>query len=153
MKNQSLFRYGGFAAILSAVLYVLSLGVSMSGGAGLGATFYILSSIFFLAVIIIEYLHLREQSNLLALLGLIYGVGFILFGWLQLRSPERPKGLGYLAMVTGGLSLVGGVTLFAGASFDVFGLFNLALSVPYVIWLVWLGVRYLKGATAGLQTA
>lgn len=178
MNNQSLFRYGGIAAIVSAVLYVVSLGIAISGNAGLGATVYIVSSIFFLVAIAVVYMDLRSAGNLPALIGLIllgimtiwsmfidptdispvfipltlaYGVGFALFGWVQLRSSRHPNGPGYLALATAGIAVIASIALLAGAGADVFGLLNLVLSVPFVIWLVWLGAHYLKGKSTGLQ--
>jgi hypothetical protein len=180
MNNQSLFHYGGIAAIVSAGLYVLSLGAAFSGSESLGSTVYIVSSIFFLVVIVVVYMDLRSTGNLPALIGLLllgimtiwsmfidpadispifvpltlaYGVGFALFGWVQLRSSGHPNGLGYLAIATGVIAVIAAIALMAGASADVFGLLNLVLSVPYLIWLVWLGVNYLKGKAASLQAA
>lgn len=180
MNNQSLFRYGGIAAIVSAALYVLSLGVVFSGHASLGSIVYIISSIFFLVAIAVVYMDLRSAGNWPALIGLLllgimtiwsmfidptnispifipltlaYGVGFALFGWVQLRSSGHPNGLGYLAIATGVIAVIAAIAVMAGASADVFGLLNLVLSVPYLIWLVWLGVNYLKGKAAGLQAA
>lgn len=180
MNNQSLFRYGGIAAIVSAGLYVLSLGLAIGGSIGLGSALYIISSLLLLVVLIVLYLELRPEAALPALIGLVllgaltiwsmfidpmeispifgplalaYGIGFVLFGWLQHRSPGTPNGLGNLAVATGVIAAIAGIALMAGASADVFGLLNLVLSVPFVIWLVWLGLYYLKGKAADLQVA
>lgn len=181
MNNQTLFRYSGLAAIASAILYVLSLGVSFAGSTGgLGTVLYIISSLLFLVVITALYGQLRTEAGPVALaalvllgaltiwsffidptqsspvfgpLALAYGVGFILYGWLQRRSSHYPNGLGNLAIVTGVISVAAGIVLLAGASFDIFGLFNLILSVPYVIWLIWQGRFFLKGNTVDLRVA
>lgn len=181
MDHQSLSRLGGIAAIVSAVLYVVSLGVQFAGGAGgLGQTLYVISSLLVLVVLVVLYLELRSTTGLLALGGLVllgvttiwslfvdptqmnplmgvlamvYGAGFVLFGWAQRGSRRYPGVLGLLAIITGALAIIAGVALIAGASFDIFGLFNLVLSVPFVIWLVWLGWRFLKGRAASAQPA
>lgn len=179
MYNTNLFRIGGIAAIASAILYVLSLGVAFTGSTGsLGTTLYIVSSLLFLGVLIVLYVELRIEAALpvliaLTLLGaltiwslflnpteispifgpfaLAYGIGFVLLGWLQHRSSRYPNGTGVLAIVTGVIAVIAGVALIAGASIDVFGLLNLALSVPFVIWLVWLSWIFLKGEAAAAR--
>ena len=172
MSNNNLTRTGGIAAIASAILYVLSLGVAFSGStSGLGTAFYMISSVLFLIVLVVVTIQLRTEAPLLALVALIllgamtiwgmfldptqaspifapltlaYGIGFILIGWVQRSSAQYPGGIGLLALITGIIAIIAGIALVAGASFDIFGLFNLALSVPYVIWLVWLGSHSLK---------
>jgi hypothetical protein len=72
VDHQSLSRLGGIAAIVSAVLYVVSLGVQFAGGAGgLGQTLYVISSLLVLVVLVVLYLELRSTTGLLALGGLI----------------------------------------------------------------------------------
>lgn len=181
MKNQSLFRYGGIAAIISAVLYVLSLGIGFAGITGvLSTTVYAISSLLFVAVLVVLYMDLRTGAALTALTALIlmggstiwslfidptiitpviapltfaYGIGTALFGWLQRGNSRYPNGIGFLGIVTGVIGVIAGIVLMAGASFDIFGLLNLILTVPYVIWLVWLGTYYMKGKSASLQAA
>ncbi len=181
MSSTNLFRIGGIAAIFSAILYVVSLGAQFAGDpGGLGQPLYLASSLLFLVVLVVLYLELRSSAGLLALAGLIllgattiwsffvdpsqpsslfgplaliYGAGFILFGWAQRRSARYPNAVGLLAIITGALALIAGILLIAGASFDIFGLFNLALSVPFVIWLVWLGWIWFRGRTTVAQPA
>jgi len=181
MNNQSIIRYGGIAAIASAVLYVLSLGIAFTGSTGgLGTTLYIISSLFFLAAIVVVYMELRSEAAMPALFALLllgaltiwsmfidpteispvfgpltlaYGIGFILFGWLQRRSLRYPNGMGNLALAAGVIAVIASIALMAGASADIFGLLNLVLSVPYLIWLVWLGQYFLKGKVSDLQAA
>lgn len=173
MSNNKLFRLGGIAAILSAVVYLLTLGAGFAGVAGaLGTSLYIISTLLFMAAVAVLYLDLRGESGPLALaalllvgvlsivslfldpthitpvwgpLSLAYGIGMILFGWLQRRSPSYPNGLGLLAVIAGLMAVIAGIALAAGASGDIFGMLNLILTVPYIIWLVWMGRRYLKG--------
>lgn len=181
MNNQSIIRFGGIAAMVSAVLYVVSLGLSFSTStAVLGTVLYVASSLAFLVTLVALYLDLRATAatpSLIALLllgamtvwslflnpadispafgplTLVYGLGFLLFGWVQYGSKHYAKGIGLAALVGGGLAVIAGLALMAGASADLFGLLNLALSVPYLIWLVWLGRHYLQGKAASLQAA
>ena len=177
MSKNNLFRYGGIAAIVSAVLYVLSLGLGFAGITGiLGTAVYAIGSLLLVAALVVLYMDLRTESALLALLALLlvgaltiwslfldptnitpvfgpltvcYGIGFDIFGWLQRRSSRYPNGLGVLAIVTGILSLIAGIALLAGVSANIFGLLNLILTVPFVIWSVWLGLHFLKGKAPG----
>lgn len=181
MKNKSVIRFGGVSAIVSALLYILSLGISMSGSGGnLGTTVYLVSSLFFLGAIVVLYLDIRSQTPMPALaaflmlaavaiwslfldptdvslifapLTLIYGLGFGLYGWLQRQSVQYPNGMGITALFAGAIALVAGIALLAGASAEIFGLLNLAMTIPFVVWLVWLGWFYLKGGVVRLQTA
>ncbi|MEK6753710.1 MAG: hypothetical protein AABZ00_15750 [Chloroflexota bacterium] len=177
MSSNNLFRYGGIAAIVSAVLYVLSIGMGFAGITGiLGTVVYAISSLLLLVTLVALYVDLRAESAMLALLALIllgaltiwslfldptnitpifgpftvvYGIGFVIFGWLQRSSSRYPKGLGVLAIVTGVVAVIAGIALMAGASADVFGLLNLILTVPFIIWSVWLGMHFLKGKASG----
>jgi hypothetical protein len=175
MSNNNLFRYGGIAAIASAVLFIVSMGLSIAGSTTLGTQIYWASSILFLGALAVLTMTLQRVSQPLAILALvmlggttiwslfidptqpndifgplalIYGAGFVLYGWLQYRSAEYTNTLSYLAFATGGLSMVGGIALLAGGSIDIFGVLNLILSVPFVIWLVQMGRRWMAGAGA-----
>ena len=53
MSNNNLFRYGGIAAIASAVLYIISLGLNIAGSTSLGTPVYWLSSILLLVALIV----------------------------------------------------------------------------------------------------
>ncbi|GAB4263101.1 MAG: hypothetical protein Kow0080_01080 [Candidatus Promineifilaceae bacterium] len=181
MKNQSLFRYAGITAIISAVFYVASFVALIAGANAVGTPLYWLSSILLVVALVALYVDLRAEaatpalaafilltgttvwslfidtslmSPMIAFLAIAYGIGSILFGWLQRRSDHHPSGLGNLALATGALALLGGILVLAGAGADTFGLINLVLSVPFVIWCVWLGILYLKGQPAAVsQTA
>jgi hypothetical protein len=181
VSSSNLFRIGGIAAILSAILYVVSLGAQFAGDpGGLGQPVYLISSVLFLVALVVLYLELRSTAGLLALAGLImlgattiwsltidpsqpsaafgplsviYGLGFIAFGWAQRSSARTPRLLGLLAIIVGALALIAGIALIAGASFDIFGLFNLVLTVPFVLWLVWLGWIWFKSPAAVAQPA
>lgn len=173
MSNNNLFRYGGIAAIASAVLYIISLGLNIAGSTSLGTPVYWLSSILLLVALIVLTMSLQRISKPLAILALIllggttvwslfldptqpndiygplsliYGAGFLLYGWLQYRSADYANTLSYLAFAVGALSLVMGIALLAGGSIDLFGFLNLLLSIPFVIWLIWMGRRWMAGA-------
>ncbi|MBM3126567.1 MAG: hypothetical protein FJZ87_16105 [Chloroflexi bacterium] len=173
MSNNNLFRYGGIAAIANAILYVLSLGMGFAGITGiLVMVIYAVSSLLLVVALIVLYVDLRAESAMLALLALVllgaltiwslfldptnitpiwgpftvvYGIGFVIFGWLQRNSSRYPNGLGVLAIVTGVVAVIAGIALMAGANADIFGLLNLILTVPFIIWSVRLGMHFLKG--------
>ncbi|HNS04257.1 MAG TPA: hypothetical protein PKM78_17950 [Anaerolineae bacterium] len=67
------------------------------------------------------------------------------------RYPSHHPIVGILAQVTGALSVIAGVVLLAGASVDIFGLFNLALTIPFAIWLIWMGWGWLRAKAAPQQ--
>ena len=177
MSNNNLFRYGGIAALLSAVLYILSLGMGFAGITGiLGTAVYAISSLLLVVALFVLYMDLRAESAMLSLLALLllgaltiwslfldpmnitpvwvpltlgYGIGFVIFGWVQRSSSRYPNGLGVLAIVTGVVAVIAGIALMAGVSADIFGLLNLILAVPFIIWSVWLGMHFLKGKAPG----
>lgn len=176
MNNSSLFRIGGVAAIASGVLYIVTLALGIAGSSGMSRPAYILSSLLFIVTIGVLTVTLMPRNRALAILAFIllggttlwsmtldptamdasvwplatiYGLGFLLYGWLQFSGDARA--LGILALVTGALSVIAGVVLLAGASVDIFGLFNLALTIPFAIWLIWMGWVWLRGKAAPQQ--
>ena len=175
MNTSSLYRIGGIAAILSALLYVVSIGAQFAGDpGGMGQPVYLISSVLFLVTLGVLYLELRSTAGLIMLgattiwsltidptqpsaafgpFTVIYGLGFIAFGWAQRSSARYPRLLGLLAIIAGALAVIAGIALIAGASFDIFSLFNLILTVPFVIWLVWLGWIWVKSRAAVAQPA
>lgn len=181
MNNLSSTRFGGYAAFVSALLYIASVALAFSSStAGVGTILYILSSLAFLVTIGVLYLDLRSVSQPIALAGtlllalltvwsmfldpteispvfgpltLAYGIGYVLVGWLQRQHPTVPNGLGLLAIATGVIALIASIALMAGAGADIFGLLNLILSLPYLVWLFWLGRLYLAGAAPDGQAA
>ncbi len=65
--SSSLFRIGGIAAILSALLYIVSLGIGIAGNpGGVSTPVYVVSTLLFLVVLVVLYLELRSTSGLLA---------------------------------------------------------------------------------------
>ncbi len=64
--SSNLFRIGGIAAILSAIIYLASLGLQFAGNAGVGTSVYAISTLLFLVVLVVLYLELRSTSGLLA---------------------------------------------------------------------------------------
>jgi hypothetical protein len=181
MNYKSVVRYGGLAAIVSAVLYIASIGFWMSGSAAAApppaATLtYAASSVVFLVTLYALYLIHRAEAQALTLVGIAvmagsaiaslfvntsdtgnpllvvlavgYGLGALILGWLAYRSPRLRPGIGIAALLTGVLSLVMVPFMLAGAS-DLVGLLNLILSVPYLVWLFWLGWHCFTGKAAG----
>ncbi len=178
MNNSSLFRIGGIAAIVSGALYIVSLVFGFTGSSGVSQPVYILSSLLFIVTIGVLTMVLMPRNRALTILAFIalggttlwsitldpnamdtsvwplatiYGLGFLLYGWLQFSG--GPRKLGILALVTGALSVIAGVALLAGMSVDVFGLFNLALTIPFVIWLIWMGWGWLQGNSTAAVAA
>lgn len=170
-SNRNLFRYGGIAAIASAALYVLVLATAITAGGApstVGAMLTIVSTLLFLLAIFALYVAHRSESPglsliamlaaaagtvgglfldptkitpLVGLLALVYGIGLLLFGWLAYRSPNMPRVMG-VVIVAGVLSLILAAVAFVGGSTEIFGLLNLVLTVPYVAWLIWLGLHW-----------
>ncbi|GIK59058.1 MAG: hypothetical protein HND44_10995 [Chloroflexi bacterium] len=185
MNNQSIIRYGGIAAIVSTVLYVVSMvfwmGAGTSGPPPLAQTLYVASQlIFFVTLVALYFIH-RDESPTLVLVGVLvlvvsivaslfidptdasnpvmplltlgYAVGALILGWLAYRSPKLTKGIGIAALITGVMSLFMVPFIVGGASADLVGMLNLGVTVPYLVWLVWLGVYFLQGKTAVPQSA
>lgn len=185
MNNQSVIRYGGIAALVSAVLYVVSMVIWMGAGTSssppLATAVYLGSQlIFFVTLAALFFIH-RDEAPTLILVGVLilgisivaslfidptdtgnpivtlltigYGVGALILGWLAYRSPKLSKGIGIAAMLTGAASLVMVPFLLAGASVELVGMLNLVVTVPYLVWLVWLGLYFLQGKTAVVQSA
>lgn len=185
MNTQSTLRFGGIAAVISALLYVGSMVLWMGAGdAGapppLAAAAYAGSSIVFLVTLYALYLLHRSESAALSLAALLllgismvaslfidptdlgnpvvialtacYGVGALLLGWLALRSPRLPSGVGILALLMGVLSLAMLVPMATGAA-DLVGIANLVVGVIYVAWLLWLGWIFVKGSAGQMQPA
>lgn len=169
MNNASIFRYGGIAAITSAVLYIVSLALGMVGSSNISRLSYIIGSVLFIITIGVLTMALLPRNRTLAilaflllggttiwslsldptaidaswwLLAVIFGLGFLLYGWIQYAGDVRS--LGFLALATGALSVIAGVGLLAGMAIDIFGLFNLVLTIPYVIWLIMTGWGWLR---------
>lgn len=185
MNNQPIIRYGGIAAIVSAVLYVISMvfwvGAGTSGPSPLAGVVYAASQlIFFVTLVTLYFIH-RDEAPTLVLVGTLvlavsiaaslfidptdtsnpimplltigYGVGALILGWLAYRSPKLTRGIGIAALLTGAASLVMLPFIMGGASADLVGMLNLVVTVPYLVWLVWLGVFFLHGKTAVPQSA
>ncbi|MBX3059432.1 MAG: hypothetical protein KF770_23515 [Anaerolineae bacterium] len=185
MNNQSIIRYGGIAAIVSAVFYVVSMvfwmGAGASGPSPLAQTLYVASQLIFFVTLFTLYVVHRDESPTLVVIGALvlavsimaslfidptntdnpimplltigYGVGALILGWLAYRSPKLNKGIGVAALLTGVMSLVMVPFIMGGASAELVGTLNLGVTVPYLVWLIWLGVYFLQGKTAVPQSA
>lgn len=182
MNNSSILRFGGIAALASAVLYIASMGLWMSAGTvsspTLATTAYIVSQVAFLVTLYALFVIHRDEAPLLApagigvlaisigaslfidptdmanplllVLTICYGVGGIIVGVLAYRSPQLTRGMGIAAMVTGGLSLLMAPFILMGMG-ELVGLLNLGVSIPYLIWIVWLGLHLAQGRVGVLQ--
>lgn len=185
MNNQSIIRYGGIAAIVGAVLYVVSLvlwmGAGTSGPSPLAQALYVASQLIFFVTLYALYIVHRDESPVRVVVGALvlalsilaslfidptdtsnpivtfltiaYGMGGLILGWLAYRSPKMSKGIGAAALLTGAASLVMVPFIVGGASAELVGMLNLVVTVPYLVWLVWLGVHFLRGKTAVAQIA
>jgi len=183
MNNQFFIRIGGIAAMVSAVLYLLSIGLWMNAdpaGAppALASTAYAASTICFLVTLYALYLvHRREASTpalvttlllavsmvaslfidptdlsnpLILVLTVLYGVGSLLLAWLAQRSPQMPRGMAILLLAIGLLTLVMLPFMLSGAT-ELVGIMNLVVGLVYVIWLLWLGWRFVQNQTMAAQ--
>jgi hypothetical protein len=82
MNTQSVIRFGGMAALVSATLYVVSIGLWMGAGESsappLAAAAYAVSSLIFLATLYALYvLHRRESAALSLAALLLLGVSMV----------------------------------------------------------------------------
>lgn len=174
MNASSLYRIGGIAAIVSAVLYILALALSIAGLPGMVAPPYIVSSALSIITIGILTMALLPRNRILPILAFLlvggatvwlmlhdltdlnaswwpvtmtYGVGLLFYGWLQYTGDART--LGILALAAGAMSVILGIAMLANMSLTVFGLLDLALAIPLAIWMILLGWGWLrsKGTT------
>jgi len=77
------------------------------------------------------------------------GAGIVLFGWLAYKSTKMPRGLAIAALISGVLTLLGGITYLAGIGTTVLGnLVNFGAAIPYFVWMIWLGRLFLSGKLA-----
>ncbi len=185
MSNSNIFRLGGIAAILCAVLYVFSTVVWMTAGTTssppLATGTYIGSQLIFLVTLFALYVLHKEESPVLALIATLvlaaaillslfidptdtsnplvilltigYGVGAIILGLLAWRSSRLTRAIAITVLLVGVLSLIMVPFMLAGASADLLGMFNLALGIPYLLWLVLLGLRFLRRETLVVQAS
>lgn len=183
MSNSNLLRAGAIAALLSALTYIVSIVIMFASGSNpspLGMVLYAASSLLSLVVIVALYMVHRAESALLSLVALIatgagtvlslfmasfeispmfvltavlYGGGGLLFGWLGHRSTQMPRGLGLTLMAMGVMSFVMLSAGLAGGGAEAMGVLNLVLTVPYIIWLVWLARHWLKSPAVAMAAA
>ena len=182
MNNQMLFRVGGIAALLTAVTYVVFPILFFSGSEVLAAIVYFISGLMFLVILIPLSLDLSSESKGLVIVGaillagsiiwgffldnininplifgvksLIGGLGTVLYGWLQYRSDHYPNGMGIVALLSGVFNVIPGILLLGGADVDgLAGIFIPFITVLQLVWLIWLGVYYLRSKSATLMAA
>lgn len=179
MSNANLFRIAGYASFLTIVLWIGGFGVGAINPALVGPVLAVASIVFLVVVYALYVVHRAESSGLalgaalLTAIGLIisilsgdpntpnntlyaisavvFGIGIILFGWLAYNSAKMPRGLAIAGLIAGAFSLVAGFFYFGGAGLlDLANLLNFGSIIPFFVWMIWLGRRFLtrKLATA-----
>lgn len=163
------------SAALYVLSMVLWMSAGTADSPPLATASYTVSQLIFFVTLYALYLIHRDEAPTLALVGVLvliasigaslfidptdsgnpivqlltigYGIGGLILGLLAYRSFRLTKGIGIAAMLTGLLSLVMLPFMLTGASADLVGLLNLAVSVPYLVWVVWLGRHMLQSKT------
>ncbi|HNB52457.1 MAG TPA: hypothetical protein PK530_10960 [Anaerolineales bacterium] len=159
MSNKNLFNFAGWSAILSVVF---SFAMFAFVGGGRGGMFMVVSIIasFFSAVVFyaLYVLHRPQSSSLsmvmfgLAILGLvlenigtgpntplgvvtnsIYGVAFILAGYLGFGSSQMPRWIAICAFAAG----VGCIVLGMANAIGQASLANVGELLQFVAWIAW----------------
>ena len=163
MSSRNLFQLGGWSALLSVIA---SLGMFALVGGGRGIAFTavsILASVFAVVLFIALYVFHRPQSAPLGLLMLVaavvglilenigsgpetiigmissavYGVAFLLIGYLGYSNARMPRGVALLAYGVGILALVSAVANGTGlGSFAEAA--SMLLVLVWAIWSLWL---------------
>lgn len=145
MNGQSLFRYGGIAAIVSALLYIVSMVVWMGAGEAaappLAAAMYAVSSVIFLVTLYALYaLHRDEAPGLSLAALLLLGISMVASLFIDPTDLGNPLvyaltcGYGLGVLLLGWLAyrsprLPTGVGILA----LVMGVLSLAMLVPMVM--------------------
>jgi hypothetical protein len=115
MNNQSLVRYGGIAAIVSAVLYILSIGLWMAAGTAgsppLAMAAYVGSQLVFLVTLYALYLIHRDEAPTAILIGaLVLAVAIVVSFFIDPTDMDNPVvllltiGYGVGALILGWLA-------------------------------------------------
>ncbi len=174
MLSNNLFRFAGYAAILSAVLTVVAIGVGITSDMNnmLGLVCSIASSILFVPVVYALYLVHRAQSPGLALAAAILTiVGDIASIFFDPAAPANAPLSGIITVILGigvllfgwlafgnnqmprGIPIVvwlaGGLVVLSGILFligsvELGGLVSFASVIPFIVWAVWLGTYFLS---------
>lgn len=85
---------------------------------------------------------------------LITGLGFALYGWLQRRSDRYPSGMGIVILLNGAAHLVAGISMLSGVGVETLASIAIPLiTVLQLVWLIWLGVYYLRSQSDTLAAA
>lgn len=163
MSNRSVFQLGGWSALLSVIA---SLGMFALVGGGRGVAFTsvsIIAAILTALPLIALYVIHRPQSPALSLLMLVaaivgltlenlgsgpetalgvvsnvvYGVAFVLLGYLGVTNAQMPRGLALLASGVGVLALVSAVANGVGLG-SVAAAVGMLMVLVWAVWSVWL---------------
>jgi len=172
MSNNNLFRIAGWCAFVTALVMLafhvfpggapasVALILSIVTFLGLTVVFYALfvthrpeaamlslaGLILWVIVFVLNLIGLVTNSvnMFLSSLGsLLWGLPFLIFGFLAWRSARMPRGVAVLALLAGAVSLVLGVAGFMGSA-AIVDSGNLVLDVLMLVWVVWLGIVFLS---------
>lgn len=167
MSNRSLFRFAGWSAILSVAF---SFAMFAFVGGGRGGMFMVVSIIasFFSAVVFYAlYVFYRPQSaavslamlvcGVLALVlenigsgpettlgvitNIIYGVSFLLIGYLGVGNSQMPRWLTICAFVVGASCILFGISNALGLS-TLGGITQMLQFVSWIVWSVGILIRF-----------
>ena len=182
MNNQMLFRVGGIAALLTAVLNVAFPIFFFAGNESLATAAIIIAGILTLVLLIPFSLDLSPESQGMVIIAatlvagstiwgffldpvnvnppvfgaslLMAGLGFALYGWLQYRSDRYPSGMGIVILLNGLVHIVAGISMISGVGAESLESIAIPLiTVLQLVWLIWLGVYYLRSKSATLVAA
>ncbi len=180
MSAKSLFRVGGWCALLSILLVVPGIVASeVAPNSGIFETVCIVDELLMVSVFYALFVLHRSESAGLSLAGLvlwipgfIVGVAsrlnpgsayldaanslasalpFLIFGYLAYRSPKMPRGLAWMALLSGAFRWVAASAEFAGSG-AMDALAGLGVLVFGSVWCVWLW-RLLTSGNLDLDAA
>lgn len=175
MNKSSVIRYGGIAAFVSIILFILSwIAMSKTGNATSGSAmiFYAASSLISLVTLIALYIVHRPESAMVALLAFITAVVALFASFAaDPNKPEDPLfiGVGIVWAVSallfgilairsskmprgmGVLVLIMGLIVLVGSVVSLLGNAKIGGSIGmyanllWAVWFLWLGWHFLKG--------
>lgn len=158
MSNKSLFRFAGWSAILSIVFSFAMFAFVSGGRGGMFMAVSIIAAIFTAAVLYGLYVFHRPQAATLSLAmlvigvvglileniaqgpettlgmitGIVYGVAFLLVGYLGYGAPRMPRWLAIMAYVIGISGLLAAVGTAIGLA-----AFEYMFYLQFLTWIAW----------------
>jgi hypothetical protein len=91
-------------------------------------------------------------SPLMLAVTVLYALGSLLYGWLGVRSPRLPHGIGVMALIVGGLAALSAIAALAGA-FGPAGMLMMVANLAWVAWFVWLSYYFLTSKSPAAAAA